>query len=304
MLGVALAWPMAALAGTAQSGAAAAARAARAVMRNNPDAKQDATIAKQALDVTKRAMSAAENAVARGASPYAAAARASGIPNNTLLKAREKRLQALGISDVNGRLYIFVSPMTMPKAMMRAYARDAVWTGAILVVRGLPPHTTLAKYIHQTLLPYAKAGITLQIDPRVYNAFDVTAVPTQVYTTLPSTALCEQQHRVKAKYEGKSYHYDACGRAPARDYWKVEGAVTTLWALRSFAGEGAPVHPLIQALRLEVPYHKKLRGISRAVFAHTLNRQSTHYLIEQYLQHGQVPGAKMLPTSDVRGSGQ
>ncbi|AOV18724.1 hypothetical protein BJI67_15890 (plasmid) [Acidihalobacter aeolianus] len=292
--------PASALA-SVQSEAIAAAEAAQKAMADNPYAREDAQYAKEAQEVSRHAIEAAQNAVARGESPYAAAAKASGIPDNALLKAREKHLQGLGINDVNGRLYIFISTVTMPKAMIRAYARDAIWTGAILVVRGLPPHTTLAQFIRNTLIPYAKAGITLQIDPRLYNAFDVTAVPTQVYTTLPSVAMCDHQIPVQAKYEGKVYRYDACSKAPSRDYWKVEGAVTTLWALRSFKTQGAPVQALIQALRAEVPYHKQLKGISRAVFADTLKRQSTGYLVNQYLQHGQLPGAQMLPLNGNQG---
>lgn len=259
-----------------------------------PDA-QDAAIARHALELTKRAMSAAQNAASTGASPGAAAARATGIPKSALLSAREKHLKALGISDTVGRLYIFVSPTTMPKAMIRAYARDAVWTGAILVVRGLPPHTTLSQFVKKTLVPYAKAGITLQIDPRLYNAFNVTAVPALVYTTALSASLCRTQIPMKGKIDGKTYAYDACGQVSPNSYWKVSGAVTTLWSLEQFAAQGANVAPMIAALKTQTPYRKTLHGISRRVFAETISHQSTGVLIGQYLRSGKLPGAQMLP---------
>lgn len=256
---------------------------------------QDSAIARQSERLTHRAVIAAQNAAAEGQMPYKAAAAATGIPEGPLLKAREKRLKAIDVSDTQGRLYVFVSPTTMPKAMIRAYARDAAWTGAILVVRGLPPHTKLSDFVRDTLLPYAKAGIALQIDPRLYDAFNITAVPAQVYTTALSTQICARQGVVTEKLAGKQYTFDDCDRISPNEYWKVTGAVTTLWALRQFRKQGAHDDSMIRSLRAEVPYHKQIKGISREAFAATITRESTNYLIGRYLHGGDLPGAQMLP---------
>lgn len=255
---------------------------------------KDAKIAQQTQRLTQRAVIAAQRAAANGKLPYQAAAKATGIPKGPLLKSRRKHLASLGLSDAEGRLYIFVSPTTMPKPMIRAYARDAMWTGAILVVRGLPPGTSLSTFVRKTLLPYAKAGIALQIDPRLYDAFNIQAVPALVFTTALSTQICKHQHPVSEKLAGKAYTFDRCNQIPSSEYWKVTGGVTTLWALRHFKKHGAPVQAMLRSLKAEVPYHKKLHGISRAVFAATVKKQSTHYLIDRYLHSGKLPGAQML----------
>ncbi|MBA6292990.1 hypothetical protein H4J58_00365 [Colwellia sp. MB3u-70] len=58
---------------------------------------------------------------------------ASGIANLDAALEREEVLNFLGVSEMKSHLYVFVS-YSMSEGMIKSYAREAMWSGAILVV--------------------------------------------------------------------------------------------------------------------------------------------------------------------------
>ncbi len=154
----------------------------------------------------------------------------------------------------DGWVYYFVSS-SMPESLLRAYAHDSVWTGGVLVFRGVPPGHGLAWFVHHIaapLLANRSAEPTLVIDPRLYQAFDVRMVPTIVYSVIKPAKLCSSQRW--AGLPGAKRSARECALAPAANYWKVEGAVSSVWALRAFGNAGAPgVGTLLRISQFNAP---------------------------------------------------
>lgn len=135
---------------------------------------------------------------------------------------RHLRSQAAGAGALaQGDLLIFVS-FSLPDAVLSALIDQAARTGAVLVMRGLHNNS-----IKQTL-PRVRAAlgsrkVAWQIDPRLFRAFEVRAVPSFVLTA---------PHALAA-----SCTRDACER-PAR-WASVAGNVSLRAALEQIA-QGAP----------------------------------------------------------------
>ncbi|MGC8518962.1 MAG: TrbC family F-type conjugative pilus assembly protein [Steroidobacteraceae bacterium] len=158
---------------------------------------------------------------------------AETIANPEMDRERDRLLRFLGINPQGAtQLYIFVS-WSMPLPMLRAYEIEAMWTGAPLVFRGIPKGTTLRKFIMKDLreLVWGKgAAADIAIDPRLFDLYSVTSVPTIV--------LSKRVERISCALGTLSY--DRCARMNPRGFIKVEGAITTPYALREFARNGWP----------------------------------------------------------------
>lgn len=169
--------------------------------------------------------------------------RGMGIADASLAADRQKVLQFLGFKPQEAdRLFYFVS-FSMPKGMLRAYAEQALWDGGVLVFKGPLPHVPLATFITKYLNGLAGmkgASATITIDPRLYDAFQITEVPTLVYSIVPENRVCKQVHLQKFQYNQHTWTYPVCDPANPKQYWKIEGAVTSDWALRQFKKAGAP----------------------------------------------------------------
>ncbi len=169
--------------------------------------------------------------------------RGMGIADASLAASRQKVLQFLGFKPQDAdRLFYFVS-FSMPKGMLRAYAEQALWDGGILVFKGPLPHVPLATFITKYLNGLAGmkgASATITIDPRLYDVFRITEVPTLVYSMVPENRVCRQVHLKKFQYDSRTWTYPVCNPVDPKDYWKIEGAVTSEWALRQFKKAGAP----------------------------------------------------------------
>lgn len=217
--------------------------------------------------------------------------RADDIADETLAESRKEVLDFLGI-DPEGptSLYYFVS-YNMPLPMLRAYALEAMWAGGTLVLRGAPPGKPLAQFVTEDLreLVHDKgAAASISIDPRLFDAYGVTLVPTIVLTNERSNFECSGHSPAFFSYQGQHLSFDRCPPVPEDKYWKMTGAVTTDYALREFLDAGAAsARPHLEALtrgfatgtrpgRVQAPYEgewtdaispEELLAVRRAVEA-------------------------------------
>ncbi len=178
--------------------------------------------------------------------------RGMGIADASLAANRAKVLKFLGFKPQDAdKLYYFVS-FSMPESMLRAYAEQAMWDGGILVFKGPLPHVNLATFITKDLnglIGGKGAAATITIDPRMYEVYHVTMVPTIVYSTIQENQICKKVHLKPFTYHKKQWTYPVCDQVDKKKYWKIEGAVTSAWALRQFKAADAPgVERYIQAL--------------------------------------------------------
>ncbi|MDO8417781.1 MAG: TrbC family F-type conjugative pilus assembly protein [Agitococcus sp.] len=178
--------------------------------------------------------------------------KADDIADATLSAERNKMLNFLGIDpEADSALYYFVS-WSMPLDMLRSYAIEAMWAGGSLVFKGVPPNKDLGKFIMDDLhgLVYGKgAAANISIDPRQFEAYEVTVVPTIVFTTVRANMQCQGVNPVSFKAEGQDLSYDTCPALDPATYSKISGAVTSSYALQSFIDDG-----FVQA----TPYAKSL----------------------------------------------
>jgi len=167
---------------------------------------------------------------------------AETIANPAMQRSRDRLLRFLGINPQGPtQLDIFVS-WSMPLKMLRAYEVESMWTGAPLVFRGIPKGTTLRKFIVKDLreLVWGKgAGADISIDPRLYDLYSVTSVPTIVLSKRVDQMSCAIDVSFSAGRAGM-LSYDRCSRMNPSQFIKVEGAVTTAYALREFERNGWP----------------------------------------------------------------
>lgn len=161
------------------------------------------------------------------------------VPDRVKRFAQQIR-ESLGIPKEEGHLYVFVSH-SMPDNMLRAYLLEGAWAGAGLVLRGIPPGMTLKQYLVNVMHPLVKdqGGAGMAIDPRLFDIYQIQAVPTIVWQP-GILARCNGTEKTPRRDAlGELREVQAC--APeTRSYWQLSGAVTLDYALKRFAEEGAP----------------------------------------------------------------
>ncbi len=173
----------------------------------------------------------------------------------TLEKDRAAVLRFLGLDPAarHGQVYYFVS-LSMPQSLLREYALDAMWSGGRLILRGMDPampdlRSFIAKEL-QPLVQFKGGAAEISIDPRLYDTYQITSVPTIVYSTLPETGLCTQEQAQTVQDGDKTWQFNKCSNLADPDkYWKIEGAVSTVYALQAFQQQGAPVDYLLTAMQ-------------------------------------------------------
>jgi type-F conjugative transfer system pilin assembly protein TrbC len=179
-------------------------------------------------------------------------ARADQIASEALQTNRDKVLEFLGIDpDAGHNLYYFVS-WNMPLEMLRSYVIEAMWSGGTLIFKGIPPGKDMATFMRTDLqkLVYNKgAAANVSLDPRMFDAYGVDTVPTIVLTTYRAEFECTGVKPITFEYAGQTLSYDSCPALDSDKYWKMEGAVTTSYALQAFIDDGASVgKPYLNAL--------------------------------------------------------
>ncbi|KWU17881.1 hypothetical protein AS149_14490 [Burkholderia cenocepacia] len=178
--------------------------------------------------------------------------RADQIADESIAANRDKVLDFLGIDpESQNALYYFVS-WSMPLEMLRSYAIEAMWNGGTLVFKGVPPGRTFGQFLGEDMskLTYGKgASANASIDPRLFDAYKVTTVPTIVLTTYRKDLQCVGEAPAEFQYRGQSLSYDVCPPLDESKYAKVSGAVTSSYALQMFLDDGwTQAKPFMKAL--------------------------------------------------------
>lgn len=151
-----------------------------------------------------------------------------GKPSNAILDFDQMVADAGRIADGSlkpnaPRLIAFAS-MALPVASLRALIRDVGDAGGVVVFRGMPQNS--AKAFMTAMAKVVEKGQKTRgigIDPRLFRAFMVTAVPTYVVTT-SDVELCDG--------------FNCSTPLPPHD--RLSGNVTTGYALERFSGGGGP----------------------------------------------------------------
>ena len=120
--------------------------------------------------------------------------------------------------------FIAFASLSMPPASLRAMIDDVAKAGGIVALRGLPGNS--AKALTDALAKVAKPGEQLDgvgIDPRLFRAFGIEAVPAYVVTS-SDFDLCDG--------------FDCRTQVPPHD--RMSGNVSAAYALETFARGGGP----------------------------------------------------------------
>ena len=120
--------------------------------------------------------------------------------------------------------FIAFASLSMPPAALRAMIDDVTKAGGVVALRGLPGNS--AKALTAALAKVAKPGEQLDgvgIDPRLFRAFGIEAVPTYVVTS-SDFDLCDG--------------FDCRTQVPPHD--RMSGNVSAAYALETFASGGGP----------------------------------------------------------------
>ena len=184
------------------------------------------SIAVWALTLERRGDAYEGDARALADQNHAKVAQGLGMMDDPALKAAG----AMGpVPATQGALYVAVS-LSMPPQALRALAEDAGKAHVQVVIRGLEGgsfKTTLEKI--RTVFD-EKSAAGLAIDPNVFRAFRIEAVPTFVASTAPAEA-CRGLGCLTA--------------TPAHD--KMSGNISLGAALRVLASDGDQAAPLAAA---------------------------------------------------------
>ena len=120
--------------------------------------------------------------------------------------------------------FIAFASLSMPPAALRAMIDDVTRAGGVIVLRGLPQNS--AKVLTAALSKVVRPGEDLAsvgIDPRLFRAFGIKAVPTYVVAG-SDFDLCDG--------------FDCTTAVPPHD--RMSGNVSAAYALETFARGGGP----------------------------------------------------------------
>lgn len=163
----------------------------------------------------------------------------TGIADEEMAEVRYNTLLGIGIDPkITG--YIFVSE-SMPESLIRAYSRDATRLGMSLVFFGFTDKGSIEnKFLTLSNKYHTKRNaMSLQVDTRLYDVFNITEVPSIVVTDIASMDLCNETGPVsKFSYQSKVYQFNKCNPLHADRFCKISGSVFTDWALKEMSNKG------------------------------------------------------------------
>lgn len=183
---------------------------------------------RRAKQLTEQARATAEDGAENGARYNAAAKAAAGTTDDSKAFDFDRMIVdagALAEADLAGqpRLIAFAST-SMPKATLAAIIADVGKAGGVVVLRGFPQGS--AKRLTAALAPIAEDSTNMDhvgIDPRLFRAFRIEAVPTYVVAA-SDFALCDG--------------FNCATTVPPHD--RMSGNVTLAHVLETFAGGNGP----------------------------------------------------------------
>jgi type-F conjugative transfer system pilin assembly protein TrbC len=209
-------------------------------LKNNPGAEQAAQAGEQAAQALMR-LSGQKPPADLEAMAEDSRRKVDSIADTAVQADRDQVLKFLGINpNGNSALFVFLS-WSMPLPLLRAYAIEAMWSGATLVFRGVPPGKELGTFMLKDLreLVYDKgASANISIDPRLFDEYSVKVVPTIVLTNSRDQVHCAGANKVSFTYNEQNLSYTTCPAAPADQYDAMEGGVTVSYALEEFKKGG------------------------------------------------------------------
>jgi conjugal transfer pilus assembly protein TrbC len=186
-----------------------------------------ASARERAERLTKEATNSAASAQTHG-QRYARDAHSSAKPDPAASFDFDAMVADSGRMTIDGMgeapRFIAFASTSMPPASLRQMFDDVSRAGGVVVLRGLPNNS--AKALTAALARVAREGEQLDnvgIDPRLFRAFNVTAVPAYVVTT-SDFDLCDG--------------FDCRTDVPPHD--RMTGNVTVEHVLGTFAGGGGP----------------------------------------------------------------
>ena len=160
----------------------------------------------------------------------------AGVADENDAIKREQALNLLGLSETRSHLYVFIS-YSMPEGVIKAYAREALWSGATLVVKGLEEGETIEGFMNNKANPLVKGkgyAASLNIDPRLFDAFDIQYVPTVVLAEDSFNEYCKATGEKLTDFNITR----KCQKRPEDSYIKISGNLTLDYVLEQFQEEG------------------------------------------------------------------
>lgn len=227
----------------------------------SPEVKQAVNSGKESAEVSADLIHRADSAMVEFGTKHAelweqAAKEAyvAALPPRDRARGAEMLLGDGTYSGAQGKLYIFVS-RSMPTAVLRAYAMDALHLGATLVTRGIRKGNTIREYVMEAMDDFNSVeGLTLaslEMNPNLYDMFDVTVVPAIVWTNKVGlddigsgcTDLPEGTPVPQITLDGPNdtkitMPAPKCAPQPESSYYKITGTVALPYALDKFEEAG------------------------------------------------------------------
>lgn len=166
----------------------------------------------------------------------------SGIASDKDSEAYKNRLNQLGIPTEEDNLFIFAS-WSMPQKLIKAYVKKGAFSGATVVFRGIPKDAkNVNDYIKRYIQPLSDPNgqhANILVDPLLFDYYDVSVVPTLVYSTLPArNKTCEEGGVKTAIVNETAYDFKTCGKADENLYIKSSGGTTIKWLLEQAVDNG------------------------------------------------------------------
>lgn len=161
-----------------------------------------------------------------------------GISDKKMADIRELTLKEFGLfTNVQG--YVLVSS-SMPDSLIRAYALEAERFGFSIIFRGTEKEddvfssfTNMANRFHT-----GDSRMAVQLDPRLFDVFDVRMVPAIVLTEELSLNLCNELLVGDHEYDGNIYKKKNCAPLKKEKYCKLYGSVFIGWAIKEMQESG------------------------------------------------------------------
>lgn len=181
----------------------------------------------------------------------------------SLERERERIAKLNGIDLHKGKLYYFLS-FEMPLEMLRSYALESMYTGGVVVFRGMKEgRTQLREFMQKDLYPLMWGAnnenqIGIKVEPQLFDMFKINVAPTIVYSENLDPAYCfvpnewtyAKKENIEVEENGKKViktqikeiplKTESCLELNPEKYWKISGAVTSFYALEQFIANGAP----------------------------------------------------------------